>query len=209
VSSVPIQILTYKGREPTDALLHVDLTPSVLVEVEKDWGPLRRGASRQIYQAGRTNEVPRHWHWDWGEKSKKLEMLAYRCFGIECAQKMQGLLLVNVAGKQAKLAPDAGKPLVYVDYLESAPWNVMPLVAEPQYGGIGMVLMRTAVQLSHNEGFHGRVGLHALDQAEKFYQMKCGMRAWGPDPDNHNLPYYEMTREVAARFTSISSGGGA
>lgn len=31
-----------------------------------------------------------------------------------------------------------------------------------------MVLMRAAVQLSYDEGFHGRVGLHALPQAEEF-----------------------------------------
>ena len=164
---------------------------------------------RKILQAGRTNEVPGHWHWDWGEKSKKLELLAYQCFGIECAEKMQGLIMVMVAGKEARLAPDAGKPLVYVDYLESAPWNVIPLVAEPQYAGVGMVLMRTAVQLSYDEGFRGRVGLHALDQAEEFYRRKCSMQACGPDPGYHDLPYYEMTREIAARFTSNSSGGGA
>ena len=117
--------------------------------------------------------------------------------------------MVMVAGKEARLAPDAGKPLVYVDYVESAPWNVIPLVEEPLYSGIGVVLMRTAVQLSYDEGFHGRVGLHALDQAEKFYQQKCGMQGCGFDPDYHNLPYYEMTRDIAARFTSNSSGGGA
>jgi hypothetical protein len=208
MSSVPIQILTYIDRKPTDALLLTDLAPSVLVEVEKEWGPLRRGAARKIYQAGRIQEVPRHFHWDWGEKSKKLEFLAYRCFGIECAEKMQGLLMVVVAGKEARLAPDAGKPLVYVDYLESAPWNVIPLVDEPEYAGVGMVLMRTAVQLSYDEGFHGRVGLHALDQSEEFYRRNCGMQACGNDSAYQGLPYYEMTREIAARFTSNPSGGG-
>jgi hypothetical protein len=209
MSDIPIEILTYKDRKPTAAVLRTDLKPSVLVEVEKEWRPLRIGASRKIYQAGRRGDVPRHWHWDWEEKSKKLEMIAYKCFGIECAQRMQGLLLVMVAGKYARLDPDKGKELVYVDYLESAPWNVKPIVDEPQYAGIGAVLMRTAVQLSCDEGFHGRVGLHSLDQAESFYRNKCGMQECGADPDYHNLPYYEMTREIAARFTSNSNGGGA
>ena len=209
MSSDPIHILTYKDRKPTDALLLSDLAPSALAEVEKEWGPLRREAARKIYQAGKIQEVPGHWHWDWGEKSKKLGLLAYKCFGIECAKKMQGLLMVMIAGKEAKLAPDAGKPLVYIDYLESAPWNVIPLVAEPQFAGVGMVLMRAAVQLSYYEEFHGRVGLHALDQAEDFYRDKCGMQGCGLDPSYHDLPYYEMTREIAARFTSNFSGGGA
>jgi hypothetical protein len=209
MSSVPIEIVTNKDRTLTDALLLTDLAPSALVEVEKEWGPMRRGAARRIYQAGRLQEVPRHFHWDWGEKSKKLGLLAYRFFGIECEKKMQGLLMVMVAGKQARLPPDAGRPLVYIDYLESAPWNVIPLVDEPQYAGVGMVLMRAAVQLSYDEGFHGRIGLHALEQAEEFYRDKCGMQGCGPDPGYEDLPYYEMTREIAARFTSNSSGGGA
>ena len=53
-------------------------------------GAVAGGASRKIFQAGRTQEVPRHWHWDWGEKSKKLEFLAYRCFGIKCARRCRG-----------------------------------------------------------------------------------------------------------------------
>jgi hypothetical protein len=209
MSAIPIQILTYTDRKPTDALLQTDLAASALVEVEKEWGPFRRNAARKLLQAGRIQEVPRHWHWDWGEKSKNLQFLAYRCFGIECAGKMQGLLMVLVAGKQARLDPDAGKPLVYIDYVETAPWNVIPLVDVPQYSGVGMVLMRTAVQLSYDEGFHGRIGLHALPQAEEFYRDKCGMHGCGLDPAYQNLPYYEMTRAIAARFTSNSSGGEA
>jgi hypothetical protein len=53
MSAVPIQILTYKDRKPADAVLHADLAPSVLVEVEKEWGPFRRGAARKLLQAGR------------------------------------------------------------------------------------------------------------------------------------------------------------
>jgi hypothetical protein len=114
---------------------------------------------------------------------------------------MQGLVMVATAGRVAKLPPDAGKPLVYVDYLESAPWNVKPLVDVPVFAGIGMVLMRAAVQLSIEEGFHGRIGLHSLKQAEDFYRDKCGMRFWGNDAGYQNLPYYEMTRKLAADFT--------
>ena len=167
-----------------------------------------RGRARTL--SGREDQGdPQHFRWDWGAKSQKLQFLAYRCFGIECAGKMQGLLMVMVAGKVARLAPDLGKELVYIDYLESAPWNVVPIVDVPEYAGIGMVLMRTAVELSHEEGFHGRIGLHALPQAEEFYRDKCGMQSCGEDPSYENLPYYEMTREIAARFTSNSSGGGA
>jgi hypothetical protein len=209
MSTVPIQIVRRQDKALVDAVLHTELASRVLVETEKEWGPIRREAARKLQSEGRFKEVPQHFHWDWERKSQKLQLLAYRCCGIECAGKFQGLLMVVLAGKQARLDPDAGKPLVYIDYLESAPWNLAMMVDTPRYGGIGPVLMRTAVQLSYEEGFHGRIGLHALPQSEEFYRDDCEMHGCGPDASYDDLPYYEMTREIAARFTSNSSGGGA
>ena len=200
MSSIPVQIIRHATGELTNALLQTDLAPAVLVEVEQEWGPMRRSAARRFLKEGRGEEVPRHWHWDWAAKSKNLEFLAYRCFGIECDRKMQGLMMVLIAGKQSRLPPDAGKPLVYVDYIEAAPWNYGPLVDVPVYKGIGMVLIRAAVQLSLDEGFQGRLGLHSLPQSESFYRDRCGMQGGTQDPHYENLPYYEMTRDGAKRF---------
>ena len=203
MSMSPVQILRYATRAPTDAFLRTELSPQVLAGVEQEWGPLRRAAARRLLESGTPPEqIPRHWHWDWSAKSQNLQLLAYRCFGIECEQKMQGLMMVLTAGKQARLPPDEGKPLVYIDYLESAPWNVIPLVDTPIFAGVGMVLMRTAVQLSLDEGFHGRIALHALPQAEEFYRDKCEMQGGGNDPQYQNLPYFEMTRDLAHKFIS-------
>ena len=116
--------------------------------------------------------------------------------------------MVRIAGKYARLDPDSSKLLVYVDYLEAAPWNVYPLVDEPEYKGIGLMLMQSAVQLSYDEGFHGRIGLHSLPQAEEFYRDTCGMQGCGPDQSYENLPYYEMTRDIARGFALTSKGGG-
>lgn len=207
MSTVPVQIVRRKDKVLVDAVLHTELLPTVLVEAEKEWGPIRLEAVEKLCHAGRNEEIPQHYHWDWGRKSLTLKLLAYRCLGIECAGKWQGLLMVKLAGMEARLEPDKGKPLVYIDYLESAPWNLHAMVATPLYGGIGPLLMRTAVQLSYDEGFHGRIGLHALPQAEKFYRDACGMHGCGPDASYENLPYYEMTREIAASFTSDFNGG--
>ena len=172
-----------------------------LLQPEAEWGPVRREAARRLIQEGHDPaDLPKHFHWDWQLKSQNLSLLAYKCFGIGCEGKMQGLLMVKLAGRNATLAPDVGKPLVYVDFLESAPWNVVPLVKEPLFVGVGMVLMRVAVQLSLDEGFHGRVGLHALPQSESFYRDKCGMHGCGVDPHYQDLPYYELTRDRAQKF---------
>lgn len=209
MSAIPIKIARNRPRELVDALMLTELSPTVLTDTEKEWGPIRRAAAYRLHREGRFQELPEHFGWDWGKKSQNLELIAYRCFGIECDQKMQGLLMAKVAGRYAYLDPDKGKDLVYVEYLEAAPWNVYPLVDEPEYKGVGPMLMKTAVELSYDEGFHGRVGLHSLPQAEEFYRDTCGMHGCGPDPTNpENLPYYEMTRDIAMRFTSNSKAGG-
>jgi hypothetical protein len=89
MSATPVQIVRYQDRTLADAVLHTDLAPTVLIEVEKEWGPIRREAARKLHGAGRIKEVPQHFLWDWGAKSQKLQFLAYRCLGIECAGKMQ------------------------------------------------------------------------------------------------------------------------
>lgn len=61
---------------------------------------------------------------------------------------------------------------IYVDYLESAPWNLKNGVEPPRFLGVGTVLLIEAVRMSADAGFEGRVGLHSLPQAEAFYR-KC------------------------------------
>ena len=201
MSTIPVQLVRTRSRELVDALLHLDLHPSKLLETETEWGPIRREAGRRLIRSGQPPEkIPRHFHWDWTKKSLKLTLLAYRCFGIECEGSMQGLIMMDLVSKTARLAPDAGKPLVYVDYLESAPWNVSALTDEPKFSTVGFVLMRAAIQLSIDEGFHGRVGLHSLPQSESFYRDKCFMQFSEMDPSYENLAYFELTRDLSEKF---------
>lgn len=60
--------------------------------------------------------------------------------------------------------------------------------------------MVSAIDISQNVGFEGRIGLHSLPQAEGFYIDKCGMIGLGPDPAYEGLLYCEMTSEQADRL---------
>ena len=62
--------------------------------------------------------------------------------------------------------------------------------------------MTEAILQSIDEGFGGRIGLHSLPRAEKFYQEEWGMKSLGPDPKYDGLIYFEMTAERAAEFLS-------
>ena len=114
---------------------------------------------------------------------------------------MQGLMLVNTTNYVSRMDGQLGKPLVYVDYLESAPWNLKDLTPDPpRYQGVGIRLIEVAVRFSLEEGFGGRIGLHALPQAEYFYEKICKMTRGEIDRQYHDLVWFELTAADAKKF---------
>ena len=203
MSARKIEIVDRGTGGVVEALLHSACSPSQLVATQALWGPARMKAIEELLASGHPPEtIPQHWHWDWNRKSANLDLLAYRCAGIEHGGQMQGLVMMIAARHSATLAPDQGKPLIYIDYIESAPWNLKPLTDAPRFGGIGTLLFEAAVRHSQAEGFHGRVGLHSLSQAEWFYTRNCGMTMSDPDPAKQGLRYFESTRGQAEAFLS-------
>jgi hypothetical protein len=198
VNSIETTIIDLKTRQPVVAELIDELSVDDLNRAEGQWLQTRIAGALRLHQSGQP--VPEHWHWDWRRKSAKLKLLSYRCFAIECDGATQGLMLTSTTKGVARLAPDVGRPIVYIEFLEAAPWNVRPIVDAPRFGGIGLRLIESAVRYSNIEGFHGRVGLHALPQAVTFYREKCKMADLGNDPLMHDLPYFEFSRTQAAQF---------
>ena len=125
-------------------------------------------------------------------------LLAYRGFSIVAGGETQGMAQVDLT-RLCREPGQVGKPLVYVDYLEVAPWNRRKLEAKPRLIGVGTALMTAAVMLSFDEGFEGRLGLHSLPQADAFYRQ-MGMRDLGEDAKYQNLKYFEMTEERTREF---------
>src|SRR5258706_1341 len=82
----------------------------------------------------------------------------------------------------------------------TALWNRFRLVPEPQFKGIGRLLLAAAISLSVSEEFAGRIGLHALPQAESWYRDVCGMTDLGID--GTGMRYFEMTEAQAQTFVS-------
>jgi hypothetical protein len=143
-----------------------------------------------------------HAHWNWNDKYQLVAEapLAYRIMGIEAEGQMQGLMLLLTAGKFCRIENQKGKPLVYIDYLATAPWNSSDVVAEPTYAGVGKLFIAAAMQLSIEEELHGRIGLHSLPQAESYYRDICKMTDLGQDKTYYGLKYFETTPEQSASF---------
>ncbi len=197
-----VQLLDRRTRSLVNATLIDGVTVAEIEAVERDWQPyLQERLARMQSEGIPRDRLPQHRHWDWRAKQQFAEQyLAYRLFGIEYDSQMQGLMLAITAGATCRLDSQKGKPLVYVDYLASAPWNLPNITPEPRFSLVGSVLLAAAVQLSIDEEFSGRIGLHSLPQADAWYANACGMSDLGRDAAKQNLRYFEMTPEQAAEF---------
>ncbi len=92
----------------------------------------------------------------------------------------------------------AGGSVLYVDFLEVAPWN---LTHPRQYSGCGTQLLAEAVRVSWAMGLGGGIGLHAINTAVGYYRQ-LGMTDLGDQPyyGSSLLPYFEFTPPQAAAW---------
>ncbi len=195
------------GGEPADAELHDDLSVDDLFLAERSWTVERATMMAELRRRGvPARGWPESLHWNWWKKAGDLELLGTKQFGIFCEGRWQALMMTKTVPHTARLAPDQGRPLVYVDFVEAAPWNwkVPSIDREREFLALGATMLKAAVAQSLEEEFHGRVGLHALPQAERFY-LDLGMTRTGPDARKQHLVYFEFTRASAGAFVAQRS----
>lgn len=164
MSATPVDILRRSDAKFVKAQLLAVLEPIDLELVERAWAPARERLLQALLAEGvPRSDWPESLHWDWGKKAADPQLLATTGFGIVHANEWQGAVMTKTVSNRARLPDGAGRPLVYVDYIEVAPWNwnVDALAQRGRYKLVGTALMRGAVAQSRDEGFHGRVGLHA------------------------------------------------
>lgn len=109
-------------------------------------------------------------------------------------QLRDGHIVVCPEGKRDRL--------VYVSFLEVAPWNQQTTEGR-SFRGLGPLLLRFAVQRSAQLGFGGVIGLHALRRAEEFYR-RLGFGTLDC-PNEYRELYFELAAVAAQRF--LQEGG--
>lgn len=188
----PRTVLLIDGRHSTRpyiaASLRRDCPAELLDTVEQEWATAREQLA--------TSVALDHAHWDWRNKNDSVAAGRYGLVAVECEGQIQGLMAVARSPRAAVLSRES---VVYVDYLEAAPWNLRVATALPRFVGVGTILLIDAILLSREEGHEGRVGLHSLPQAETFY-TRCGLTRVGQDPNYYDLPYYEYTSQQATNW---------
>lgn len=175
-----------------DALLIYDLTHDEIDFASVLWSSakLREGIVPSV----------EHAHWDWSRKARTVQGLSnYRFSGVDASGEMQGLVLWDEIFSKAKHPTQLGKDLLYLSFVATAPWNDRNQTDAPRYVGVGSLLILAAIEKSVELEYRGRVGLHALPQADGFYR-RCGFTDLGPDLSHDSLRYFEFTPEQAAAF---------
>jgi hypothetical protein len=191
------QLWERKTDQIVSAELLPEMTPEQVVQTGELWQRFRVQARERLRRERAS--VPEHDHWNWDEKSHYLKFTAYRCLGIRYDDEVQGLMMISTLAVEGRLPIHKGKPVLYVKYIESAPWNLKAYMgAEARFGGIGISLIRAAIAASLEEEFRGRIALHSLPQSEPFYARF--MEDLGIDLDVEKLRYFEMSEERAVKF---------
>lgn len=116
-------------------------------------------------------------------------------YSINALNRAQALMQLK-EGHIISYGTGARKPVVYVSFLEVAPWNNSRKVKARKFSGLGAMLIRVAQARSVLSGTDGRVGLHAVAKSEGFYES-LGFKALDC-PNEYNEVYYELDSEAAS-----------
>lgn len=198
----PVFLLDMRNGHPAVAELWDGITEEQLADWEAEWTPVLLDALQRLHRAGVPRKFwPQSRHWDWRRKTQALQgMLARPGFCVMCEGVTQGMMLVDAVTRRVRHEENRGRNLVYIDFLENAPWNRRELTDQPRFRGVGSILLRAAIELSKASEFKGRIGLHSLPQSNDFYANKIGMTDFGIDKEYENLRYFEMTAAQAESF---------
>ena len=170
----PVYLQNVERDELEAAELWYAITEQHLADWEDEWVPELSKVLQRLQAYGVERHLwPQDLDWDWRKKTRLLRgMLARPAFSVVCNGMTQGMMIVDTAMRRCRINSQKGKYLVYVEYVESAPWNRKYLFDPPRYHGVGTILIRTVIELSKDLEFHGRIGLHSLPQASEFYADK-------------------------------------
>ncbi len=205
VTVTPAFLFDVERDKPVDAELLDGIGDAQLVDWEDEWMPELFKAVKRLRRAGLSSQhSPENLHWNWRNKAEVMRgLLAMRGFSVICGGITQGMMFVDMAAYRCRLLDQVDQHLVYIEFLESAPWNRKELLFDPpRFRGVGSLLIRAAIEVSREEGFKGRIGLHSLPQANHWYANSCGMTDLGVDPNKQDLRYFEMTVAQADAFIS-------
>jgi hypothetical protein len=177
-----IQLVRGADGQAVTALLS-EITQRHIDDYQNSWQEML-----QRYQ-----QEDKFWSWEF-KRRVFLSQENYEGYAIEVAGRTEGLMMIETRNHRSQLT--LGQPLVYVMSIAAAPWNRREIRRPPELSGVGSELLLSARLRSVELGYRGRVGLHSLPRAERFYENK-NMMLIEPDledymsSDEPELAYFE------------------
>lgn len=185
------------------SFVDAELRNTISRENVKDWEYLWLPEQVRIFNAfldrGRAiANLKESFHWNWSKKVYDLQTNQnQQGFALTCEGKTQALMIVDL-NRKSRLPNQNGRPLVYVDFVQSAPWNMSEEYGRTnKYRKCGTIMLRKAARFSASLGWKGLIGLHSLSSSIGFYKRKMSMTSLGLDNEYQNLTYFETTVEQA------------
>ena len=159
-------------RVEVSAEAQIDLSIRQIAEIQHRWTLFKETRPPAGNSA---TEEDRSWGW----RSKALQITdgVSQIVALYARGDVQGLMLINTKPTSSRLALGH---LLYVEYIESAPWNQPKYTDHPALSNVGVALLTAARELSRRAGCLGALGLHSLAAAVPFY-LKSGFRSFGYD----------------------------
>ena len=187
------------------AFLYDGISDGNLRDTTDYWKPWFELRKEEVRASSLTEEAKskalEDFHWNWESFAQKA--IAQRSaaqpeqqiFCIEQRERLQGLMFLDHEGQESRIAP--GRPISYVAFLSTAPWNRAWFRWGKLFSAVGTLLIRQAIAESVARNFGGRIGLHSLPGADSFYRDALQMRDFGADPNKENLRYFEFEPSVS------------
>jgi hypothetical protein len=155
---LPVNLVSGRDGQVVKATL-LSLAQNHVADFESLW-------SEQLQEFSQEDK-----YWDWAFKERWASSNAnYECYAIEYNGQTQGLMMVETQWHPSQFYP--GKRLLYIEALSVAPWNRRRIHQPPRFKAVGSALLAFSRLRSVELGYEGRVGLHALPDAEGFYERK-------------------------------------
>jgi hypothetical protein len=133
--------------------------------------------------------LPAHHEWNWTKKA--LINTDFSLVSLKYAGETHGLMMVALSPQTCRLPGSTHNSLLYVEYLETAPWNQKAYAGpKTRFVGVGSCLLDVAIDMSIAHKCEGRLGLHSLPDARTFYASQ-GFQTMGEDPAEQ-LDYFEL-----------------
>jgi hypothetical protein len=176
-----ISLIEGATQKPVIAVI-VPMTDKHLDDVETFWRPRLRT----------TGALDASWNWKYKKRVYEIRSKTVENWAIEFENITQGLIMLDITGRRSLI--NGENTILYVNCIATAPWNRVEIENPPILKTVGRSLLKFAQAKSKYLGFSGRIGLHALPQAEAFYRKLNMMEILGDSDEfdaEESLTYFE------------------